>query len=332
MKSEFDHRNEVSDELIARYLSGEADPEEAMRLFDALHDPIVKERFMSMQKTWQESWPEKTPRKIDKVNSWNELHEKLGKASIDSSKNNIRQGYIRYAIAAAVTLAVIASYFIYTSSSQLKPTLRATTDSIQQIELPDNSRITLNRNSSISYPDKFDSGERKIELHKGEAYFSVSRDEQKPFVIHTIVGNVKVLGTIFNVRLQNNTLEVGVAEGKVLVYTDYDSTILTAGSFATVKPSTTSIAVKNTVNANGWAYATRKFNFSDTPMDEIVGDLEKSFDLRITLQNEQLHNCRITAKFDNLSAEEMLHLIAEILNLTVIKNGDEFILEGQGCQ
>lgn len=86
------------------------------------------------------------------------------------------------------------------------------------ILLPDGTKVFLNAQSTLNYPTLFGRGERKVEL-TGEAYFEVAHNPEKPFVVHTSLLSVKVLGTKFNVYAPaaGDYVETTLAEGKVEV-------------------------------------------------------------------------------------------------------------------
>lgn len=86
-----------------------------------------------------------------------------------------------------------------------------TSNSFEQVELPDNSIVYLNNNSSITYDEAF--ATREVEL-TGEAFFSIVKATQ-PFVVKTTLGDVTVLGTEFNVNSVTEQIEVEVEEGSV---------------------------------------------------------------------------------------------------------------------
>jgi ferric-dicitrate binding protein FerR (iron transport regulator) len=93
----------------------------------------------------------------------------------------------------------------------------------------------------------------------------------------------------------------------------------------------TTIDTVSAANVNIWGYATHKFKFKNTPLSEIFDCLEKSYPYSIKVQNEAIKNCKLTAEFENKSAEYIITLIAETLDLTLTKNGHVFILQGKGC-
>jgi len=125
-------------------------------------------------------------------------------------------------------------------------------------------------------------------------------------------------------------LEVNVQEGKVLVYTLTDSTYLEAGQSASLgagKP----INIVDSIDANQWGYATRKFDFQDVPLANVFESIEKAYPYTIEVANKDIKNCRLTASFDHVSAREMLNLIGETLDLTIQENDSTFRVEGKGC-
>ena len=68
--------------------------------------------------------------------------------------------------------------------------------------LADGSVIYIAQNSLFSFPEEFESGSRNVEL-KGEAFFDITPNPDKPFIIETDEALIEVLGTAFNVKTQN---------------------------------------------------------------------------------------------------------------------------------
>ncbi|MCG8308778.1 MAG: FecR family protein [Cytophagales bacterium] len=86
------------------------------------------------------------------------------------------------------------------------------------MRLPDNSVVVLNSNSRIEYPSSFSEEERRLTLH-GEAFFDVSEDKDRPFIVESDQFYTRVLGTSFAVNKDPdiNAIEVSVLTGKVEV-------------------------------------------------------------------------------------------------------------------
>jgi transmembrane sensor len=202
---------------------------------------------------------------------------------------------------------------------------------IREFTLPDRSTAVLNKNTVIEYPEAFGSDKREVSFKQGEAFFRVASDAEKPFIIHTTLADVQVVGTAFNIIQHGEVLEVSVDEGKVLVVTATSRQYLEAGTRARVSTGADPVQIDRTADLNTWGYATRKFAFKDTPLSAVVQCIEKAYPYSIRLHNPALGNCKLTVTFDHLSAEEMLTLIAETLNLTVTKHDTVYTMEGSGC-
>jgi ferric-dicitrate binding protein FerR (iron transport regulator) len=107
-----------------------------------------------------------------------------------------------------VYLLLLTSMVMFASCSEVRVT---THDGFEVVDLPDGSIASLNRNSSIAYNPDFN--ERTVDV-EGEVFFSVE-DDGSPFIVRTDLGEVKVLGTDFNVKAGADQIEVEVEEGIV---------------------------------------------------------------------------------------------------------------------
>lgn len=125
-------------------------------------------------------------------------------------------------IAAVVVVMLIAGIYFYT---QKMNEINLATNTIivpvgqrANIQLPDGTNVWLNARTQMTYPAYFTGAKREVELN-GEAYFEVSHDAEKPFVVHTKSFEVKVLGTKFNVKAYNDAEDFTTAlmEGSVEV-------------------------------------------------------------------------------------------------------------------
>jgi len=325
---------EIKDELIVRYLAGEADPEEAIALHDWLALAENRSYYEKVEAAWNNAYPAKAPRHIDARRAWDKLQGKLEPtAEMWTDRSASRWKSVWFRVAASLLVVMIAGLLLYIRihEDKIAQVNISTLHASQRVGLPDSSIAILYHNSTLLYPQYFGINKREVSLEKGEAFFKVTPDKELPFIIHTSVADIKVVGTAFNVALQPGGLEVSVKEGKVLVYTANDSSYLEAGSTAVIQAASYTIVVKDSVNTNSWGYATRQLVFKDLPMREVIADIEKAYPYSIRLSDKNINNCRLTATFDNDSAENLVNLIAETLNLSVAKNGNVFTLEGEGC-
>lgn len=324
----------VTDELIVRYLTGEASPEEAMTLHDWLAQPDNRLHFESFQSTWKDSYPTKKVHTPDNKRAWQNIAQKIEIVDSESLQTKTRSLHSNFflKVAAAITVILAVGIFTYVQLRDKAPTQIniATKNNVREIILPDNSHVIVSRSSSVRYAKNFEGSVREISL-SGEGFFEVTHNADKPFVVHTGIVDVRVIGTAFNVVIRKNKTEVSVARGKVLVYTKNDSIYLESGQSVTIESGSTSIDPVSVANVNVWGYATHKFKFNNTALTEIFNCIEKSYPCSIEVQNEAIKNCKLTAEFENKSVEYIITLIAETLDLNLTKKGDVYVLEGQGC-
>ena len=112
-----------------------------------------------------------------------------------------------FSAAAAVALLCLS---VWTAYLYMQPAAIQTVSTLAEtrtVRLPDGSSVMLNHYSSLSYPEKFKSDKREVELN-GEAYFEISKDKKHPFIVQTETMDIQVLGTHFNVDAYQNNPDV----------------------------------------------------------------------------------------------------------------------------
>jgi hypothetical protein len=173
----------------------------------------------------------------------------------------------------------------------------------RNVILPDGSSVLLNRHSSLSYPKRFKSDNREVQL-TGEAYFEVSKDQKHPFIVQTEHINVQVLGTHFNVDAYRNSPEVKTTllTGSVAVSNKRNSVrmILKPNEIAIynkVGNKLTRQVTKNAKDEISWRDG--EFIFDNLPLGEIARELSNSFDTPIHIADTSLQSYRISARFRN---------------------------------
>jgi transmembrane sensor len=115
--------------------------------------------------------------------------------------------WTRWALIAAVLSGILIGGAILKIGHAFKKTgwsiIQAKPGCRSSVTLPDGSEVVLNAGSELAYPDNFLNGRREVKL-SGEAYFNIAKDANAPFVIHTKEVDVKVLGTVFNLKAYPN--------------------------------------------------------------------------------------------------------------------------------
>ena len=218
-------------------------------------------------------------------------------------------------------------------------TVSCTNQGSLQQTLPDGSEITLRQGSSISYPSLFDKKERKVSI-SGEAYFSVSQQNETPFIVEAQNSIITVLGTSFTVKAyKNQSVEVSVEKGTVVMATKKShpnatkqALTLEAGEKGIVSPSDRLIKENvNTSNLHSWN--TGKLIFVNQPFDQVFEDLERHYQIKINIENADFSDCpTYTASKSKIpKLKEYLDELRKNYQLNIIEQDDIIIVDGKGC-
>lgn len=201
---------------------------------------------------------------------------------------------LKWMAAACLPLLLIASYFIWHSS--LQP-ITVQANGIKTIPLPDGSSIRLQPGTILEYDPSFP--QRRISLTQGEAYFSISPDEKRTFIVQLPRSTVTVLGTSFNVNVSGTTEKVVVQEGKVRLTTHTDTLILTKGLAAQV--------------SGAGKLLRPRLSFTNEEAGTVATALSEYYQVNITLPDSTFRKKKITANFQNMSAGEVQQVLNAIL-------------------
>ncbi len=192
--------------------------------------------------------------------------------------------------------------------------------------LPDGSIVTLNRKSSITYPQEFSGKTRPVQL-TGEAFFDVKPDKSKPFLISVNDVTVKVVGTSFNVKDNAKKTEVIVETGIVEVSRDTQRIRIAPREEATVVKAGSGIRKSIAGDEFHNYYRTRRLFCDGTPLWRLVEILNEAYEADIVIGNERLRNLPINTTFNQNSLESILGVVSETLSLKVEHHGEQIILK-----
>lgn len=182
------------------------------------------------------------------------------------------------------------------------------------IDLPDGSKVWLNSNSSLSFPVRFDSIARQIQL-KGEAYFEVKSDPRWPMYItckNDVV--VKVTGTEFNLTTyeDDNNIKLLLVSGKLDIIDHGNERVINVNQSEQViiyDHSDSGPEKDCPVIYNSIAWKEGFLVFENTIMSEVIKRLERWYGVQIKVENEDLLNYRFTATFGSESLDRVLNVL-----------------------
>lgn len=190
---------------------------------------------------------------------------------------------------------------------------------LKDVYLPDSTLVSMAGNSTLRYDVKKYGKERRVVEMKGKAFFQVKRDEARPFSVHTARTEVTVLGTGFQVNERPEATQVNVLTGKVRFSADEVSepVILTAGMSASYSEEKKEIEIGTEENLNELSWKTKQLRFNDTPLEQVIRDLNEYYHVKIT-NKAGASDARLTATFNDLPLDEVLLVINQTLDVRLV--------------
>ncbi|BDD10907.1 anti-sigma factor [Fulvitalea axinellae] len=323
------------DELIIRKLSGEATPDELRQLQLWLDQSEDNRKYADdLTLIWKESQnvAPYAEASFDADTAW----EKIRPAK---AHRRFMKPWVATAVAAGFTLC-IGLAILFLGKQRPQPAqlawvkIETAEGEVLTHMLPDSSEVTLNSNTVLSYPAKFAGKERPVKLASGEAFFSVTKNPDKPFTVLTKLVHVRVLGTRFSVDIRNpKQALVAVEEGRVKVYSAKDKSenpkglILTADEKGEYEAKTGNFSEEKMLTPNAFSWKTGVMTFNRIPLPEVVNDLEARFNVKIIIENPELRNKTFGGRFQNATLEGVLDSIMATYNCEIEKTPDGYIIK-----
>lgn len=332
--------------LIYKNLKGEISTSEKQRLDLWMENPEHAEIERNLRNDWHLSGNYEPQIMVDDIDLEEEyalLQDRIKQDANHQSKTvqlkPRKNAWMKYA--AAIALLIVAGLCIFNplGSGDVHMANYTTSDNeIKVITLSDGTEVTLNENSTFTYPESFPNDSRKVILD-GEAFFDVAHNPEKPFSIETPHTITTVLGTSFNLEDYNDAdfASVAVVTGKVRFEdkeNDENQSILTKGNRAKFVKTTQLIITEeiNAINDNSWN--TNILTFNDTPMENIILDIEHHFGISIDY-SESITNCSSTSRF-NLNKTDLDGILNDLSNAFQADlekvNNDKYIIKGGTCK
>jgi ferric-dicitrate binding protein FerR (iron transport regulator) len=311
-------------ELLIKYINGEATPEESLAVtkWASEHEENQK-MFEEYQLIWNGL------HRADQIPNEAQAEQhilsriKPGKKAVEFPFKTF------YRIAAALLLIVLATYYFLRSDFQ-KPTSNATfvgvADTTAVLDLPDGSKVWLYKGARISYDIPF--SKREVEL-TGRAFFEVEHDPERPFVVQLQHTCITVLGTSFNVWAVDDVMSiVTVNTGRVAFashgQTTNDSVVLVQHQQGIFVPDDKHITTNSDIDPNIFAWKTGKLVFDDSPMTYVARTLQVVYGHGIQLTDPAIGELRVNTSFENQSLEEILLILSKTLDLKVTRVGRDY--------
>lgn len=204
--------------------------------------------------------------------------------------------------------------------------------------LPDHSSVWMHAGAAITYPKKFDRDKRLVTF-SGEGFFDVKKNPAQPFFIQSGEMQIKVLGTSFNVKApaSHAVFRISVVTGRVQVSApdpqQHEQQVILKprqqAIFETASRRLTSSTIP--ILSKKEIYEPVTIVFENTPLDQVVRQLEKRFDIRIKFTNPKIANCLVNADFEQQPLPLILEMLCTALEATYTLSGKVITLDGLPC-
>lgn len=258
-------------------------------------------------------------------NSWRLLEQQL------FARRGRRLFWMRIASTAAVVLLCMAGWFTYDALRPAPMQMVSTLAETRTLTLPDHTKVTLNRYSTLSYPERFKGKRRKVHL-QGEAYFEVTKDAHHPFIVQAEALKVKVLGTRFNLEAYPGDTEVRTTllQGSVAVSVKGENQrlVLAPNESAIYNKEKGTLIQEAAPGAKDeilWKKGI--ILFDQLPLKEIARQLSNAFHTDIRIDDTRLQEYHMTATFEtNEDLTQILDLLKNAGNFDYKKENNTIIL------
>ncbi|MDW7691551.1 FecR domain-containing protein [Flammeovirgaceae bacterium SG7u.111] len=328
--------------LIAHYLSEEAGEETSS------HISRLKKEHPEFEKQLREAsmiWNSSKKHNLEPTFSDSEIDaaiEKMsGRLGSDAVEDQATTTHVQlsfkkkrlvFRAAAAVALLMVSVFsLVYVLQSASTPGLEAVAlkGETKNIVLPDGTKVLLAPDSKLSYPETFGSV-REVNL-EGLAYFDVTKNPDKPFVIETAHSLTKVLGTSFAIEAypeaENET--IAVTSGKVSFGDlDGDNTLLlTKDEAAVLSVKNGRVAQMDNLHNELIAWTDSTFAFRKTKVSKVFKTFERYYDVSFVIRDKAILDFSFSADVKDKSLEEALQQMQGVFNFTYKINGKQVTID-----
>lgn len=333
----------INKEVLFDYFSGRVSPLQKKSVERWLAEPASREQYYQWLHAWELS-------RLQTNTNWQTaFHKTASRMSDTAPATEQADGLIKHGwqsgrawlAAASVLLVLGVSGWVF-RDALLYQTVQTGFGQTHTLTLPDGSAVTLNANSSLRFPRWFGtpisfgrwsidiaaagSNARTVEL-TGEADFSVRHlPNHRRFVVLTAKGlNVTVLGTQFTVLSRERATRVVLRSGRVQLTTQQPNQpplMMRPGDLVTLNPrgqlNLTRTAHPETLAS--WKH--QRFTFEQTSLREIADLLHDNYGLTVTIDHPTLADRTISGSFPARDANEVLQLVAQLLQINYIREND----------
>ena len=205
----------------------------------------------------------------------------------------------------------------------------------QNITLPDGSEVWLNEKTIFEYPVEFTDNQRVVKL-SGEAYFDVFKNKAVKFRVEMALATVTVLGTEFNLNTypDSQSVVLTVDEGRVRIQPkgSPQSAVANAGEQVVFDDRAGRMALQPILDENAAFWKNKTLVFTERRLSDVLVSIRRELGTEVELAEEYMKFCRLTGRFPNATAREMLEHIADSFGMELVEISEgKYVMRGGDC-
>jgi len=326
-------------ELLSRFIANEKCNEQELRRlktwFESQESQLEIDRLFLVE--WEKNDEKTTSVQFDEIQKTTKI---TSKNKVAGAIKTIIQHYQK--IAAILLLPIIGiSIYVFINQFNSDPIYFQTIaqrGQKSQLTLPDGTKVWLNSDSQIRYSDNFGKKNRSVEL-TGEAYFEVTKNAHKPFLVKAGEEEVKVLGTRFNIKAYSDETEneTTLFEGKIeLSIHPLEKNI--QPRIITMKPGESLIYNKteNKLRYNNFqndeveGWKNNQLIFRNDNFEHLVKKIERWYNVEIIYDKEKLNEERLTVElYQGELLNKLLDIIELAMNVECVSEKDKIYIKAK---
>lgn len=326
---------------VAKKIRGFSAEEQDVFLEWLAADPRHGEWYAKHQNTWEE---------LDMLAQWLPEHSEKANQDLLKHKSPRTHWYWLGGMAAALTLGFFGFLGVTGPLGSDIEAINLVANAYESHELPDGSIVELNQGAALklNYTKEF----RRVELVSSEAHFNVTKDADRPFIVRVRGLDIRAVGTAFNVRLTEQSVQVIVTEGKVRVIElprenqiqgdmSYDELMYTQDLVVGEMTEVPFVRGASWHEGNSAAeimhvslsemnellsWKPQMFTFDSTPLSEVIDEFNSRNQTNLVIGDARLAALPIVASFRSANVEHFVELLQLSVDLEVEREGDDTII------
>ena len=241
------------------------------------------------------------------------------------------------AAAAVIGMTLLGGWWMLRGGPDQAPPVQQYASAVAEdraIQLPDGTAIELGAASSLS--TRYAPDRRDIDLRAGEAFFTVTHDRQRPFVVTAGPLHIEDLGTAFNVRRTGQRVSVTVTEGRVRLSPADGASLpsgrldLVAGQRAEYDPTSGALSVSDVALEHAATWRQHRLEFVDAPLSAVLADVNRYSRQPVQLADPRLGELMFTGTVNTTNIDSWIGALPHVFPVQVSMFADHVVLSGTG--